>query len=134
MNKKCRFGEFCSFEHEIEGMALKQNKEDKIKNLEKVIEAKNLEIERLRSILKDPKIFQLDGEVDNDSETTTNDDSDFLDTEDDINNEEVFQCDTCDFLTKHKNGLKIHVARIHNFKCDQCEVTFKNGECLERHK
>ena len=30
--------------------------------------------------------------------------------------------------------LKIHVARVHKFKCDQCELTFKNRECLERHK
>ena len=51
-NQKCKFGEFCSFEHEIAaGMAIKDKTSDKIVKLEKIIDEKNAEIERLRNML-----------------------------------------------------------------------------------
>ena len=136
VGNKCKFGDSCSFEHEIEGFAKNETTKERIDNLEKVIEEKNTEIKRLRNILKKSQLLQLDGvfSADNYSDTTTANESDV--SEDEIKNisNEAFQCEHCDFETEFKNGLKIHIARMHKVKCDECELEFKNKECLKRHK
>jgi hypothetical protein len=48
---KCKFGMFCSFEHEIQGLVVQEDKEEKIKSMENLIVDKDKEIERLRARL-----------------------------------------------------------------------------------
>lgn len=48
------------------------------------------------------------------------------------------KCDLCDYVTKKENLLKNHIITKHtedrNFKCDECEKTFKVKRALTIHK
>ena len=45
-----------------------------------------------------------------------------------------YDCDLCDFKTKHEVGLKIHISERHIPKYEECNLYFDNSEKLERHK
>ena len=55
--------------------------------------------------------------------------------------QEIFECEKCDFKTTSKSGLKTHTKRKHTEitqdkfprKCDMCELTFENAKELKRH-
>ncbi|KAJ8675113.1 hypothetical protein QAD02_010899 [Eretmocerus hayati] len=51
--------------------------------------------------------------------------------------EPVMHCDYCDYITKNKHVLKVHVIRKHtdqwNFECDQCGKKFKVKADLTNH-
>ena len=132
---KCKFGVFCSFEHEIHGLVLQEDKEEKIKTLENLIVDEDIEIERLKAQLSESNIFHLDGDftIEDNSDYS---DADFLDEIEDTSNseeQESFRCDQCAFTTEHRKGLKIHITRTHKSKCEECELTFKDEDCLNRH-
>ena len=140
-NIKCKFEVFCSFEHDIEGLVQHEETEDKIKILERLIEDKDEEIERLRKRLRESNIFQLDGDFMIDHESESSDDTSDQESDDDItdievdrNSQDHFKCDHCEFVTKHKNGLKIHIGRVHKLKCENCEQNVQDEDCLQRHK
>ena len=48
--------------------------------------------------------------------------------------DEAHECYSCDFKSKTDQGLRIHVGKMHHFKCDQCDETFTRRSCLEKHK
>ena len=51
-------------------------------------------------------------------------------------------CEKCEYKTKSRKGLKIHIAKSHDtvsiievpFKCDQCEKEAVSGRNLKVHK
>ena len=45
----------------------------------------------------------------------------------------IFKCDQCDFTTESKNGLKIHMGRMHEVKCDACNEKFGGERKLKAH-
>ena len=85
-NKPCKFGEFCSFEHEIDDIATflrdtpEKILEKKIQELHVMIGTKDSEIEYLKKIINKSNIGQFDGE------TYDDDPSDFLATDENENN------------------------------------------------
>ena len=44
-----------------------------------------------------------------------------------------YECDFCEFGSVHLNGLKVHIARKHKIKCDECRITFQDDDCKNRH-
>ena len=140
-NIKCKFEVFCSFEHDIEGLVQQEETEDKIKILERLIEDKDEEIESLRKRLREFDIiqhygdFMIDHESESENETSDQESvDDIINIEEDMNSKDNFKCDHCEFITKHKNGLKIHIGRVHKLKCEDCDQNFQDEECLQRHK
>ena len=145
-NKKCRFGEeYCSFEHNttaISATAMEDNGEDTIKMLRGIIEAKDKEIENLKNSVRKFNISQVDGEASyedlnlDEVDTSSSGESDLsrgTDEDSYVSDDELFQCEVCEFQTQHKNGLKIHLSKVHKNKCDQCGKTFTNKKSLNRH-
>ena len=47
--------------------------------------------------------------------------------------EDTFKCDQCDYVSKSKKGLKIHLTRMHEIKCDQCGEMFGGETKLKTH-
>lgn len=48
-----------------------------------------------------------------------------------------YQCDQCDFVTRHKGNIKMHIDVHHfitKFKCETCGRTFDQKRSLWRHK
>ena len=46
-------------------------------------------------------------------------------------------CHMCNFATKHRGSLRVHIASIHDkikFKCDQCEYMATKLGNLKRHQ
>ena len=51
------------------------------------------------------------------------------------NDDEVFPCDECEFITKKKTGLKIHQSKVHvKSRCTNCYRTFSSKEDFNRHQ
>ena len=51
-----------------------------------------------------------------------------------MNSQDDFECSNCEFITKHKRGLKIHIGRVHKLKGEDCDQNFQDEDCLRRHK
>ena len=114
--QKCKFGDFWSFEHDIEGIIPTEKSEDKVKILEKVIQEKNIEIETLKGIINHAQIVQLHGgDYDNsDANTSASEDDNNSSTDDSQEDRKnILKCNVCMFETKQRNGLKIHIAKMH---------------------
>ena len=141
--KICKFGEFCSFEHDTEVVAEKDVTNElskKLEILEQLVAKKNSEIDLLKK-----KISEMCAPIDNLSEFEDSDNEtesvetleDFDDNERSI--EEIltdmdyFECKECCFKTEHEVGLKIHVSKAHKVKCEECGTIFKSVESLGRH-
>ena len=82
--------------------------------LKKMIDAKDKEIDKLKEMLKQTQIFQIDGE-DFIDDTENDDFSNFSEMETfsqglSESEVELFFCDLCNFNTKHKKGLTIHIS------------------------
>ena len=130
--KVCKFGDFCSFEHGISQQPsdILVNESEKIKNLEKQIEEKNIEIRQLETRvlhLETKEMFEnsdreldSDSSADEDSVTRTNDELKYF-------------CESCNFTTIHEAGLKIHKSKKHAHDCEYCGGKFKNKDAFERH-
>ena len=84
--------------------------------------------------MRESQFSQLDGEAleYTDSDTTTNDFSDFPGHSTESEDPEVYNCETCGFKTNHKTGLKIHVKKVHKIECDQCDLAFGKIEKARR--
>ena len=46
---------------------------------------------------------------------------------------DVFKCNQCDYEPESKKGLKIHLARMHEVKCDKCGEMFGGERNLKTH-
>ena len=44
-----------------------------------------------------------------------------------------FKCEQCDFTTESEKGLKIHVGRMHEVKCDKCNEKFGGEHKFKTH-
>ena len=123
MQKKiCSYGDFCSFEHNINHPEELNETEDtlqqKLDYLEMVIMSKDVEIEKLR------RKFEADtNDASNNSESETSTSE----------GENVFNCEMCEFRTNSESGLKIHIGKVHKEKCERCDKTFRSREKLNRH-
>lgn len=56
-------------------------------------------------------------------------------------NEATFKCTHCDYVTTHQHLRGLHMQKEHNdvsklvfFKCDQCDLKFKQRRSLKKHK
>ena len=93
--KICKFGDFCSFEHTVSKMPSDDSEVqiEKMKKLERLIEAKDKEIKKLESKvleLESKEVFErTDSELESDIEESV------TGTE----NELIFSCESCDFRT-----------------------------------
>ena len=138
-NKTCKFGIFCSFEHEnTERSASVETDHDvetdlkkRIRKLEEALLNKDHEISilqnKIREIEEVVEVDDLESEkADSDSDTTDSEINDLineateLDSDSDDLSVENHDCDFCDFTSVHMNGLKVHKARKHRIKCDEC--------------
>ena len=140
--KTCKFDGFCDFDHNFginHSIEVAEHKlEDRIDVLEEMVRAKDIEIEKLRKIIIESNISQTDGgdldvaSSENDEEGSTDEDEDGTENEEIF--EETFKCETCDYQTKSRNGLKIHIGKSHKHPCDQCGIGLRNKYSLQRHK
>ena len=148
-NKTCKFGIFCSFEHEnLEQTppvdhAIEKDLKKRIQKLEEALVTKDHEISDLNN-----KIFEMEQaikfkfKVADDIETEKTDSDSDTDSESrpgDLTIEgseledssiENYECDFCEFESVHLNGIKVHIARKHKIKCDECRITFEAERSL----
>ena len=107
------------------------NLENKVKDMDSNFEAQNLKIKNLENsnqeIMKELAKFK---------ENMSNNDNLA-----EVETEEKFKCDKCDFESNSKHGLKVHITRKHTNmtkekyprKCDLCEKKFLNHTEMKRH-
>ena len=129
--KPCPFGDICSFEHILGNRKQKQSEkiERKIEELEKILKSKDNEIHSLMDTIDalNNVISMKDSESEEESEDNLNLEGD--------NDDEVFPCDECEFITKKKTGLKIHHSKVHvKSRCTKCYRTFSSKEDFNRHQ
>ena len=106
LKKACKFGKFCSFDHEVDIGVEEEDLSETIAVLEKQIAEKDVEIEKMLRKISDMEKTMI-----------------FKDTFSEDSSEEMFdepgfQCGHCEFTTEHKVGLKIHMRKKHQFKCE----------------
>ena len=107
------------------------NLENKVKDMDSNFEVQNLKIMSLENsnqeIMKELAQFL---------ETISNNDK-----LSEVETNEKFKCDKCDFESSSKHGLKVHPTRKHTNitkekyprKCDLCEKKFLNHTEMKRH-
>ena len=156
-NLPCKFGDFCSFEHDVkgenhlvgpqagDGHGAVVDLEVKLKELEMSIKEKDEQIkilfEKIQNMESAVILHQMDGAFDlgnldeDDSETTDSEVEDLANEAlKDYDSTAIYKCSTCDFQTCKENGLKIHCGRVHRYECEQCDRKFKLSEDLRYHK
>ena len=97
----------------------------------KILKYKETEISSLKIALSDYRIMQIDVSVDTNETKDENKTSD--DSEKSSGSQNCFKCDLCNFETKFKSGLKIHLEKKHNHYCEKCEKVFRNENHFKRH-
>ena len=139
-HEKCKFGLFCSFEHNIFNIrsdchddikVVTKNDEtiaDKIARLEKVIQCQSLEINKLAAKLE--RFEALEEEAcENVDEEAFN-----IVTEKAVsapeNDKKDVQCDQCNFRSNKKSGLRIHETKMHKEVLDKV-LELENPEYSE---
>ena len=135
--KRCKFGDYCSFLHGEEKEEC-ENKEihdeinklkEKIENFEKVIADQNVKIINMEILIKEitwksnengtkivlKKSDSLENEME--VEETVVEILDSLENEKEMenitSNENNFKCVQCGFVSLRRNGLKIHMGKVH---------------------
>ena len=147
-NKPCKFDKLCSFDHEVEAVVNDQKESPVILN-EQIIELQNLlkekdaEIKILEEKLKENEINQKFNQNDSDLDTvSTSSEVEQLiaealeaavTSEESSDEEEVFNCEQCEYTTKSRRGLQVHIGKKHNVKCKDCNEVFNDAEKFRRH-
>jgi hypothetical protein len=54
-------------------------------------------------------------------------------SEDSSDEEEVFLCEHCEYTTKTRRGLNVHIGKKHNMNCKYYKEYFDEAEKLTRH-
>ena len=133
--KLCPFGDFCSFEHNnLDKSATRnqsKNLEKKIEELEKLLKSKDNEMHDLLDTIQAlNNVINL-----TDSENEEEGVTDFETVlERDDGDDNIFDCDECDFVTNKKTGLKIHKSKVHvNPKSNNSYRDFRSKEKINRH-
>ena len=100
----------------------------KVEQSEKSSKAKDDNIELLESIIrnKDSEIAKIKSEMD----STISQKPDNLESNSEKNN---LSCDQCDFTTENAKGLKIHMGKMHEVKCETCNDKFAGESKLKTH-
>ena len=120
-------------EEDIESLKVKVESLEKLVNLkdmeielkDKEIKTKKSEICELKMSLNNSRFFQLDGHGLDLATTDTENDED---AEQSFGRQELYSCESCDFETTSRNGLKIHSSRKHKHECDECGKAFRSRE------
>ena len=138
--KRCKFSEYCAFKHiesNTQNSESTENILEKIDNLTRVIEEKDIMINKLLEKMK--AIEERLGDKDVPTEETVNETE--LETcprsyDIEVQTEEIYKCEICDFETKKERGLNIHKRRKHGQKltCDLCDETFETKRDLKMHR
>ena len=96
----------------LERLVNTKNEEIAWKN--KDIENKEREIRDLKMAMNKNRIMQYDGiDLSIDTSDTENENEINDDSENSAENQDCFRCDLCNFETKFRSGLKIHVGKKH---------------------
>ena len=134
LGRSCPFGKICSFDHGDTNYPREDADETlvmKVKELENLLESKNLEIKELLASVD--AMNSVIGVDESDSEDASDHSIETV-TDDDEQEMNTFVCDKCDFITKKKAGLKIHSSKAHpKIKCNNCLREFSTKEKLNRH-
>ena len=81
--------------------------------------------------MNEHRIMQYDGidlSIDTSDTENENDDS-----ENSSESQNCFKCDLCNFETKFRSSLKIHVGKKHSYECKKCEKVFTNHNQFKTH-
>ena len=136
-NKPCKFGEVCSFDHGIES---DNSLEVKILQLEDLIKAKDVQIAKLMTRISEIERKDFNDNCDDEASEISTTSSEIIEHENEASTSNcdprilLYHCDCCDYTTKHEVGLKIHKAKAHKYKCEECNAFFGNDDKLARHK
>ena len=158
--KRCKFSEWCLFDHEENNedvFKIKEKLEEnnkKIRDLEKIIMEKDNDIinivsriEEMKKAMQEEVLSKVESleKVINDKEKTINDLVEKVEYLDKIVNKEkkhgMIKCKYCDFETLSGPGLKIHMRKKHTsretekypIKCDLCEEQIETSVDLKKH-
>ena len=120
------------------------------KHFEELLDEKENEITKLKSKIETFRIVKLPSYIDNEFDIEDSSDSGSMSSEvsalikqantvfSEKEPEETveicqYQCNYCDFKTKKKPGLKIHISRMHKVECVLCNNRFSSEEQLRDH-
>ena len=115
-----------------------ENMKQEISQLQELLLEKNTELEVLQRKIETIETRVIFDQKDSDleSETTFSEVEQLVSESSNTCSEsedEDYPCDQCDFRTKKKNGLKVHIGRVHSMKCKSCGEVFILKEKFERH-
>ena len=151
--KVCKFSAFCSFEHNVNCGVLPVNQASQLRKqideLKNQIDMKDLEIEQLTETIrvmeqKNPSHVEFfNDSISTASDTTTSEIVDLVEEATTVFSEnepeEVeenyveYQCNYCDFKTKKRHGLSIHIGKLHKYSCNHCDEVYTNDTDLKDH-
>ena len=125
LNKRCKFGEWCSFNH-IDNNDNRSSDDikvifERIEDLSKIIAEKDNMIKELAE-----KIEKL--EKHNNDHNETGETENIVDDELDINTTFInpyhagFPCEVCEFIAKSKGGLTVHMKAKHKENTEDPEI------------
>ena len=138
----CKFKEFCAFEHGNEETREKdrlafQSLQVKVKELEKIVMAKDVEITRLKNCQSPLENMLPDENVKEDTSGPNDEKASGATGDTFIEKKIQHQCDLCAFTSEKKIGVTIHRTKKHKYNCVGCgndfnkEADIKNHECEE---
>ena len=141
--------QICSFEHSDGAPVDNQNDSfvifnDRITELQNLLKEKDAEIDKLEEKLKEietnQKFNQNDSDLDNVSTSSEVENliaealEAAVSSEESSDEEEVFHCEHCEYTTKTKRGLNVHIGKKHKMNCIHCKEFFDEEEKFKRHQ
>ena len=148
--QRCKFGEWCFFKHiennDLENIIIKEEIMEKLDNLTRLIEEKDVLIHELAERIKvleenqDRNEVTIDEKDDDETEINQTFANPYL----------VIKCENCDFVAKTNGGLQVHLRAKHkellnktdsseqavedSVQCDQSGVVIQNESEKQEHR
>ena len=140
---RCKFGEWCSFEHkEVDrtdkSMTMIEEIKKEVEDLKKTIEEKNDIINSLSEKIQaiETKVFSESEEIPINKPEEIETAIEVALSAETLEDIHEFNCDLCYFVGKSGKGLIIHKGRKHGKKitCDVCENSFESNRDFKIHQ